>query len=456
MLTRLRLRNFRSWGDTGNLQLAPLTAFFGTNSSGKTSLLQSLVLLKQTAEASDRRLVFHYGGNGSAVDFGDFRSLAKRSGPLAVGLDWESPEKAQVWHWRDDQRHVVAESRDLGFAVRVGRDNARSKEADSAAVVREFKYHVGEASFGLRRMQGAYEVSLSGVEDFLTQRRGRPFVISAPVKCYGFPAEARAQYTNADFMGELERELEEQLDRVRYLGPLRARPDRRYIWSGTEPDDMGVSGENVVAALLASRAWGRFIRHDPRPRYWRRRLEQQVAACLQQMGLIQEFKVVELGQGAGVFAVHVRQSAKSPWTPLPDVGFGVSQILPVLVLCYYVPEGATVVLEQPELHLHPSAQAALGDVLLDAARIRKIQILLESHSEHLLLRLQRRIAEESVKPDQIALYFCDIRDGDSTATRLVLDEYGTISNWPEQFFGDSFGEVAERTLAIQRRRTQPT
>ena len=255
-------------------------------------------------------------------------------------------------------------------------------------------------------------------------------------------------------MTDLERGLEQQLERVRYLGPLRARPDRRYIWSGTAPDDMGVAGENVVAALLASRARGRVIKYDPRPRIWKRTVERQIAACLQQMQLIHDFKVVELGDGTGVFAVHVRQSPKSPWTALPDVGFGISQILPVLVLCFYAPEGATVVLEQPELHLHPSAQAALGDVLLDAARIRKIQILLESHSEHLLLRLQRRIAEERVEPDRIALYFCDIRDGDSTATRLELDEYGTISNWPEQFFGDSFGEVAERTLAIQRRRTK--
>lgn len=429
------------------MALKPITAFFGANSSGKTSLLQSLVLLKQTAEASDRRLVFHYGGNGSAVDFGDYATLAKANHPLAISLEWKTQDPMEVWYWQGNDAKVVATARDLGFEVLV-----EPRGPGGPVAVTEFAYRVGRARFGLRRDKRKYDVFVAGVENFLTQMRGRPYLLSAPVKCYGFPAEARARYTNADFMNDLERGLEDRLDLVRYLGPLRARPDRRYIWSGTAPDDMGVSGENVVAALLASRAWGRVIRHDPRKGAWRRTVEQQVAACLQEMGLIHEFKVVELGKDAGVFAVQVRQSTKSPWTPLPDVGFGVSQILPVLVLCYYVPKGATVVLEQPELHLHPSAQAALGDVLLQATRIRGIQILLESHSEHLLLRLQRRIAEEKASANDIALYFCRIHDGDSIAARLELDEYGTIANWPEQFFGDSFGEVAERTLAIQKRR----
>lgn len=451
MLTRLRLQNFRSWSDTGDLRLKPITAFFGANSSGKTSLLQSLVLLKQTATASDQRLVFHYGGNGSAVDFGDYGSLAKKDGPLAIGLDWETPEPMKVSYWHGDQEMVAAEARSLGFEVQV-----ESQKSGGPASVNGFTYRVGEARFGLRRGKRTYDVFVAGIENFLTQMRGRPHLLSTPVKCYGFPAEARARYTNADFMNDLESGLKQQLDLVRYLGPLRARPDRRYIWSGTAPEDMGVAGENVVAALLASRARGRVIKHDPTPRTWKRTVEQQVAACLQQMHLIHDFKVVELSKGTGVFAVNVRQSRRSPWTPLPDVGFGVSQILPVLVLCFYAPEGATVVLEQPELHLHPLAQAALGDVLLNAAKIRRIQILLESHSEHLLLRLQRRIAEQEASANDIALYFCRISDGDSSAEHLELDDYGTISDWPEQFFGDSFGEVAERTMAIQKRRRTVT
>ena len=74
-LTRLKLRNFKSWQDTGDLVLRPITGLFGANSSGKTSLLQALLLLKQTANSPDRGLVFHFGGSSTQIDLGDFRSV---------------------------------------------------------------------------------------------------------------------------------------------------------------------------------------------------------------------------------------------------------------------------------------------------------------------------------------------------------------------------------------------
>ena len=222
---------------------------------------------------------------------------------------------------------------------------------------------------------------------------------------------------------------------------------------------MGTSGENVIAALLASRAWGRVIDHRADGKGWKRTVEMQVASSLKDLNLVHDFSVEDLvvgkTAGTGIFEVRVRRTPNGPWTLLSEVGFGVSQVLPVLVLCYYVPAGSTVLLEQPELHLHPSVQAALADVLVSAMRIGNIQILVESHSEHFLLRLQRRIAEEAVSPEDLALYFCHGRDGESRSERLRVDEYGTIGNWPDGCFGDSFGEVAERTLKVQERRTAP-
>jgi predicted ATPase len=126
---------------------------------------------------------------------------------------------------------------------------------------------------------------------------------------------------------------------------------------------------------------------------------------------------------------------------LTDVGFGVSQVLPVVTLLQYVPKHSTVILEQPEIHLHPLAQANLADVLINAAIHRKVQVLVESHSEHLLLRLQRRIAEGAVESDGIKLYFCHTQRGVSKLEQLRLDLLGQIENWPEHFMGDAFGET---------------
>jgi predicted ATPase len=120
-------------------------------------------------------------------------------------------------------------------------------------------------------------------------------------------------------------------------------------------------------------------------------------------------------------------------------------------LLQYVPEGSTVILEQPEIHLHPLAQAGLADVIINAATHRKVQVIVESHSEHLLLRLQRRVAEEELAAEDVRLYFCDAPRGVSRLERLELDLFGRVGNWPENFMGDSFGETFAAETARLRR-----
>ena len=94
-----------------------------------------------------------------------------------------------------------------------------------------------------------------------------------------------------------------------------------------------------------------------------------IAYWLKELKLIHEFKIEEIGAGANLYRAIVKRDAKSPPALLTDVGFGVSQVLPALVLLYYVPEGSTVIMEQPEIHLHPSVQSGLADVILTVQKI---------------------------------------------------------------------------------------
>jgi predicted ATPase len=124
----------------------------------------------------------------------------------------------------------------------------------------------------------------------------------------------------------------------------------------------------------------------------------------------------------------------------------------VLVQVFYAPTGSSVILEQPEIHLHPAAQSALGDVLLAAVKDNSVQLLVETHSEHLLHRIQRRIAEEQISKDDVAMYFIESRDGKSEINELKVDEYGNITNWPQDFFGDEMGDLSAMTEAAAERR----
>ena len=111
-------------------------------------------------------------------------------------------------------------------------------------------------------------------------------------------------------------------------------------------------------------------------------------------------------------------------------------------------------MNDPDIHLHPAVQANLADVLIDAYQRRGVQVLVESHSEHLLRRLQRRVAENAISKDDVALYFCEAREKRSELTVLNLDLFGPITNWPKDFFGDEFGEIAAMQTAIVDRKKQ--
>jgi len=181
-----------------------------------------------------------------------------------------------------------------------------------------------------------------------------------------------------------------------------------------------------------------------------------IAYWLREMGLINRFRVEEIGKGSNRWQAIVQTSPGGVEAFLTDVGFGVSQVLPVVTLLQYVPEGSTVILEQPEIHLHPLAQANLADVIINAALHRRVQVILESHSEHLLLRLQRRIAEQKISSDEIKLYFCTLLRGESRLKPLKLDLFGQITNWPENFLGDAFGETYAAEMARLKRMKKAT
>ena len=439
MLTGMRLKNFKSWEDTGDIALRPISGFFGPNSSGKTSLVQALLMLKQTAESSDRGAIFQFGDQRSPVNLGDFLSVVHKhdaSRELEISLDWKMDGTFKVWDTNTDE--IVAKDDFMGFEV-VSREVTRRSQKSLA--VKQMSYRVGNAVFGMQQgSQQRYELFCEGVDFEFARRVGRPGHSTSPVKSYGFPDQVRADFRNAEFVADLEYELEELLRKVYYLGPLRTAPERRYAWSGTQPRDVGQAGEFAIESILSSRERGEKIgQGSGRPRLT---VEQYVAQWLRKLELTHEFRVAPLAEGVSVYEAMVRESSESAEVLITDVGFGVSQVLPVLVQCFYVPSGSTVILEQPDIHLHPVAQALLADVLIDAWERRKVQVLVESHSEHLLHRIQRRIAEERISEEDVGMYFCSSSSGRSELTRLEVNEFGRIANWPKNFFGDMFGEIA--------------
>lgn len=451
MLRQLRFTNFKAWPEAV-LDCARITGVFGTNSSGKTSLIQFLLLLKQTKDATDRAVSLAL--NGELVRLGTIGDAIHKHNETATiqwSLTFKPDEKIEL-------RDPFAGPKSAPFAqsevMAVGSDIVVRGEAPVATSLR---YTVADQTFSLQRKPGgaakfdlhpnSAHPSPSGFS--FARNQGRAWELPGPVKGYAFPDQARTYFQNSGLLADLQAIYERQLDAMFYLGPLRDDPRRDYLWARSRPTDVGLRGEKAIDAILAATEAKerRNLAHKAKLMPF----QQMVAHWLKHMGLIESFGVEEIAKGSNRWQAKVVTRPGSSEVLLPDVGFGVSQVLPVVTLLLYVPEGSTVILEQPEIHLHPLAQAGLADVIIHAATHRRVQVVLESHSEHLLLRLQRRIAEEVVPSNGVALYFCDASAGSARLSPLGVDLLGRIENWPDRFMGDAFGETASAERARLRR-----
>lgn len=449
MLNNLTLNGFKAWQEL-KIQFGKVTGLFGTNSSGKSSILQFLLLLKQTKNATDRGLVLDFGGPNEFVNLGAYRDIVhghNEKSKISWIVDWSLSAPLKVSDPSGSRTDILFETDRLSTECEI-----EWRKASVAA--NSLKYMFDGKGFELspKNRGGAdFRLNASGAGSFqFVRTQGRVWSLPGPVKTHLFPDQAKTYYQNADFLSLFEVEYEAMMDRLYYLGPLREYPKREYHWAGASPNDVGVRGERTVDAILAATAQN--LRRSLGYKKKTKSFEEMIAYWLMQLGLISSFRIERIGTDTNLYRAKVKRDQYSTEALLTDVGFGVSQVLPALVLLYYVPEGSTVLMEQPEIHLHPSVQSGLADVILTVAQTRNLQIIVESHSEHLLRRFQRRVADETASADDVKLYFVEQAKGAAILSDLRLNMFGEVENWPDHFFGDELGEIgAIKTASLRRK-----
>jgi predicted ATPase len=452
MLTELQIKNFKAWQDTGAVRLAPLTVIFGTNSSGKSSLGHLLIALKQTVQLADRKRALHLGDENSLIDLGTFSDCVyghDLSRAIEFSLRWKLPTPVTVRNVFEPREFFRGDELKLTSTLRAD----RSEQPQIA----QFKYQL----FDQEEEVLDVDHSRTKVESRplkLVRAVGRSWPVEPPEKFYRFADRTLLRYQNADFLADFALRTEKMLEQLHFLGPLRKPARRVYQWSGDSPPNVGAQGEYAIPALLAAAAQDRKLNRGYRQRV--SRFDEFIARWLTDLGIIHSFTVRPVARGRKEYEVLVKTHASAHEVRLTDVGFGVSQVLPALVQAFYAPPGSTVWMEQPEIHLHPSAQSNLADVFIAAIGAyennspRNTQLIVETHSEHFLTRLQRRVAEQALSEQDVAIYFVDRRGAGAEMEELQLNMFGDIENWPPNFFGDEMGEIAARTVAAMERRTE--
>lgn len=560
-ITNLTVENFKAFGDRNEVPMAPITLIYGPNSGGKSSLIQALMLLKQSVEGHGDR----FSGlipSGRYVDLGTFRSLTH-------GHDRRRTVKFEIGYKGDIEASVGGRTRNrfpppedtrraVSFEFRPAKSASGRMDGSSLSKVRYKSTQPHELDISLEKtgsttVRGAARSSGSlsmyrftdqeSIKSFVrsrlesrnrspavSRRRAERMALQARIDEFENerdkltkelsdtkrPVELRDQIRRRvnDLVqmieqdqrkmnrikappsrppGEIEKDVErhtqalkgssllargllpERLylsnrrerddDTVRifnlmnpvetlsseiytllasltYLGPLRSYPARHYPVSGSERFDVGLQGEFTSEILYHAE----------------RETLQKVNEWFSRFEIPYEISVAALGDRVTgeLIALTLKDKDSGLSVGPSDVGFGIGQLLPIIVqgVVSHESGGAILCVEQPEIHLHPRLQAHIADLLIETIKPQAPDVttrapginnqwIVETHSDVLMLRLQRRIREKTLSHEDVSvLYVAPIEGSGSTVVPLRLDMNGNfIDEWPDGFFEEGFNEM---------------
>lgn len=382
---------------------------------------------------------------------------------------------------------VATRYRALLEALLHGRENASTNAASAAtariggaAFIREFVHLISERDERNGSRRGQFSEARSGnpfafeiawdkldgderqalIERAVDARRQRPYVVlplRRSTRAYG-PMLGLLESQLADVLGttyealnSLSATLDTVADRVQYLGPLRDEP--RVVWNHWNELARGlpVGTRGEYSAAVLSRSNSSFVQYAPPGSATKiAPLSQAVNEWLTYL----DIGDAVAARGHGKLGVGLDLRVNGQVRDLTSVGVGVSQALPLLVGLLTSPHGAIFIVEQPELHLHPSVQARLADFMLNARP--DLTLIIETHSESFITRIRRRAAEGKFNVADIDITFVEPSNGGSSARILEISEFGDLSEWPEGFLSAAEEDIRAILKANIQRSTGTT
>lgn len=430
-IEQITLRDFRCFRGAHSARMAPLTVVVGENSTGKTSFL---ALIRALWEVAHNNEVPDF--KEEPYDLGSFSEIVHRRGGSA----------ARIEQFEAELQTRDAESASSSFGVTFERQGTAP-----FPTVRRISNDKGFVS--AKQVNGDFQIHAETKQGFSWNKEIQVKLPQAEITrlaplhhlLWLIPSDSQDEWDHA--APDIKELLKELMFKFQLFGqgfelrpfasaPVRSKPHRTYDPSRPARDPEG----DYVPMYLAYLA-------RQRPREWntlRKKLMDFGAAA----GLFDEIEIKSLGEHEGrPFQIEVRKRGEKligPWRNLVDVGYGVSQVLPLVTELMRPDAPALVLLQQPEVHLHPSAQAALGSLFCHLATDR--QIVVETHSDFLLNRIRMDIRDQKspLSPNDVSILYFERSEIDVHIHSIRIDEQGNVVDAPPSY-GNFFMEEAARS-----------
>jgi predicted ATPase len=436
MIKKLYLNNYRAFEEV-SLDFSKINLFFGPNNSGKSSLLSSINLLSQTLQSRDSNVSILL--NGNLEELGTFRDIVfknevKRTIKIGIGVEVEigRPYRTKEivkdgyfqveFKYRPRRRDIVLESTETQIPIGTARLITKSTSPGR----HKFSY---------------FDANGEDITDKITRVKRR---LSHFIPNFGYTGRfPEKQFKLIRDIFEFNFSWAEWIEEgLEYIGPFRESPERTYLFSGESPDSVGIRGEKAIDMLVMD-----YLTKGKE----KKNIIGDVSKWLNQCDISSNIEVKSLTDRH--YEIRLSHSRTGESENLADVGFGCSQILPILIAGFNLGKGQIFIVEQSEIHLHPKAQAELGSFFCDLSK-RNIQTFIETHSEHLLLRIQSHIAAGDINPEDVKVYyvFANKETDRKEVEEIKLNKNGTfLTEWPEGFFPERLVEAKKIAKASLKR-----
>jgi predicted ATPase len=397
--TEIGVSGFKSFSEETRIQLGSLTILAGANSSGKSSIMQPLLLMKQTLEAPyDPGALLLDGPNvsftsGEQLIFRKTQNL--QEGEFVVKSAIGGMKFSSTFRWENHLGISIVSQSVSSSAIGEITINSGMEPLDLLqyvpSILKDIKFDNGDYCEVVRR-RCFLHVQAQAIET----------------------VNINAFWTDSVAAG---------LRRMIHIQGLRGNPVRSYMTAAITAFGFEGRFEKYVASII-----DQFQKENPEQLI-------KIQEALQKLGLTDIVQTQRLNDTQIELRVGrvLGQADPTDTVNIADVGFGVSQVLPVIVALLVAQPGQLVYIEQPEIHLHPRAQIALSEIFADAAN-RGVRVVVETHSELFLLGVQSLVAEDKLDPKEVKLHwFTRNPNGSSKVTSAELDTTGAFGDWPQDF-----------------------
>ncbi len=446
MITQFEIENFKAFADKQTLKFSPITLIYGPNSSGKSSVIQSLMMLKQTMLSKEQKV--ELVPSAESINLGTFESLIHKqdiSKKMSFSIQYDSNHEAKEYIYRHSYPMIFGNSdkRQLDFRYRKFnkisflddykfscKDNTGEKVSIhlikptissegitfSLANTDSLRNEIGKRRLKLKPSDGDSWITLD-------KALAEPFKVSSNLNLPTSISErgtVLSQYTD-----KVIDDVKYVFTDLKYLGPLRSSPKKFY----SSEIDSFQKGQGKHNLGLAVKSGGE-------------RVKTKINKFLNSFNIPYTIDVKDLGDvnTGPIISLQLTDLRNGVTITPKDVGFGIGQVLPIIFEAV-ISEKKHICVEQPEIHLHPRLQANLADLFIDSVESGKNQWIIETHSEALMLRIQRRIREGKIPKEMVSVLYVDVGESGAQVTELSLDDEGDFtSHWPDGFFEERLNE----------------